>query len=121
MDSRTAFLHDMWLRGVFKKPRTGNDSCPLAHPVLLPQFVTLLQPHECVSSERLWRETGWEHHKPRLEGLGKRAGTLIANAIPGEVQCCQCLVLLVMFHVVIKSWSLIAQRARYRERSRSVK
>ena len=109
MDSRTAFLHDMWLRGVSQKPRTRRDSCPSAHPVPLPQFVTLLQPHESVSAERLSRETCWAYRKHRLEGIGQRDGTLIADDVIEKDQLSQGLVLLVICHVIITCRTQIAQ------------
>ena len=52
----------------------------------LPQFVRLLEPHESVSSERQWRETCWAHHKPHLEGIGQRDGTLVVDVVRGKVQ-----------------------------------
>ena len=54
-----------------------------------------------MSSERLPRGACWAHHKPRLEGLGQRDGTLIADAVPAEVKLCQGLVLLVMFLAIM--------------------
>ena len=54
-----------------------------------------------MSPTRLPRRTCWAHHKPCLQGLGQRDGTLIADAVPAEVQLCQGLVLLVMFLAIV--------------------
>ena len=106
IDSRAAFLRDMWLCGFFsetaRKPlwmhvTLGHHMLCLHHNLNASGTLT----HKRVSRARLWRRTRCAHHKRRLQALSQCGGALTANTVRVEVQLCQCLIILVIFQPMV--------------------